>query len=614
MSKIFEYNGSQMIDQVTGSALTNNGVEIKRTEKGLAGFFANDSLTLPANPDLSTIDFSFEAYVRTNGLSPSGFSQFIYDQRDSGSDGIRFEITDSDEVTVILNSVTIGPTTTTIKNGKYNHLVFTADRDGNGIVYINGVSSATVDISSAGDINVTTLAKIGTRSFTSNLHSFYGNIKDYTIYNSVLSQTDIRGLYQEFLHTFPLAETKKNFYYAKPTSLNEDGLVASYNMTPSSGKVLTDISNNGNNGTINGTLATTEGMSFDGVNDGVRVTTTGYNASQGSISCCFNIKNTYTTNSMIFTHSTASGGANRIYIWINSSNIIHIGLGDTSTISTGVNADGKHTVTMTWDNGDYFGYVDGVETNQGTYTNLSSIHSFATIGNFFDGLSGFYKDEVIDLKIYDSVKSPQEAKNYHNSFANQVYYRNTFAHDQADGTNILPDGMIAGTGSYKIDTDTDGNNYLECTSSGTIAYQSEQAYGTWEFDFYKGETSNPTISFISSDTSPRTSGDYSIVFTANEEIYFVKDGGTYPFYTAGGYITLNTWYRLKITRTTDGEFTVWIRGGSFGDVYTLVDTTGGSGTNPVTDTTYTESKYTVLDLDAGDRISDIIYRKGVAQS
>jgi hypothetical protein len=38
----------------------------------------------------------------------------------------------------------------------------------------------------------------------------------------------------------------------------------------------------------------------------------------------------------------------------------------------------------------------------------------------------------------------------------------------------------------------------------------------------------------------------------------------------------------------------------------LVSVSGGSGTNPVTDNTFTTSNFLVLDLDVGDRIGKII--------
>ena len=73
-------------------------------------------------------------------------------------------------------------------------------------------------------------------------------------------------------------------------------------------------------------------------------------------------------------------------------------------------------------------------------------------------------------------------------------------------------------------------------------------------------------------------------------------------YSGASYLDINTWYKIKWKRTKSGVFTLYIKGGSFGDTYQLIDTTGGSGQNPVQDSTYTTSKYCVVDLDVGDKI------------
>jgi hypothetical protein len=46
---------------------------------------------------------------------------------------------------------------------------------------------------------------------------------------------------------------------------------------------------------------------------------------------------------------------------------------------------------------------------------------------------------------------------------------------------------------------------------------------------------------------------------------------------------------------------MYIRGGSFGNEFVLVS----ASTNPITDTTYTTSNYTVLTMKSGDRIGEI---------
>ena len=58
-------------------------------------------------------------------------------------------------------------------------------------------------------------------------------------------------------------------------------------------------------------------------------------------------------------------------------------------------------------------------------------------------------------------------------------------------------------------------------------------------------------------------------------------------------------YDIRITRSATGVFTSYIKGGAFAD-WTLIDPTGGSGTNPVTDNTHTTSCCATIDMDAGD--------------
>ena len=318
-----------------------------------------------------------------------------------------------------------------------------------------------------------------------------------------------------------------------------------------------------------------------------------------------------------------------------------------------------------------------------------------------------------------------------------------------------------GTGDYKVgelaaqdavlkDLDI-GTHFLECTSAGTIATQSKQAYGTWEFDINKGADGNNYVIGIIQSGLTVDSGYRFRMSASDGVIRFQKDTGSIAI-TAASYIDINTDYRIKIARlksegvfkdietlqvsdcenmpatytydnftsngrygfdaertsvargiagtadeisivdtkkylvefdcqgtfttsqtirlksafngtnssnevsfsngrnsiiltsilTTTGvlefktegvcdftisgltirriydadTFAVFIKGGSFGDTetgWTLVDTTGGSGTNPVNDSTYTTSAYMVADLDAGDLITNIITTNEVEQ-
>ena len=195
------------------------------------------------------------------------------------------------------------------------------------------------------------------------------------------------------------------------------------------------------------------------------------------------------------------------------------------------------------------------------------------------------------------------------------------------------------TGTYKVDElsaqdsvikDLDiGTHFIENTSAGTIALQSKQAYGTWEWDMRNNN--NPLVNFISTLTSIVGTDAYYLTFFGTERIQL----GRYDFgsaveiaTTATNYIVDNTWYRLKVARLQSegvfkdigngvvypaNSFAVFIKGGSFGNIWTLVDITGGSKTNPVVDATYTTSEFFVADLDAGDKFTNLRTQTQVEQ-
>jgi len=170
-------------------------------------------------------------------------------------------------------------------------------------------------------------------------------------------------------------------------------------------------------------------------------------------------------------------------------------------------------------------------------------------------------------------------------------------------------GWTVSSGAYTVDTLTNplsSNRYnLKCTTAGVIYIPCNQAYGSWEFDIYKKSDANQIIvSFISRPSSARATGSYSLLLWSDERAYLNRNTTDF-FYTNASYFANSTWYRIKITRNWNGQFYVYIKGGSFGSNYVLVSVTGGVGANPATDNTYTSSNYFVLDSDADDRITNI---------
>ncbi|NCP72303.1 hypothetical protein GW835_02840 [archaeon] len=129
-----------------------------------------------------------------------------------------------------------------------------------------------------------------------------------------------------------------------------------------------------------------------------------------------------------------------------------------------------------------------------------------------------------------------------------------------------------------------------------------------EFDLKLNSGIAPDVALAASVTSGLYSNSVQSIVGRNSFILTASNSitGILRFYNSStesaDYEVSNLTIRRIYPKDT---FAVFIKGGEFGDDWTLVDTTGGSGTNPVTDSTYTTSNYFVADLDAGDRIANV---------
>jgi hypothetical protein len=146
---------------------------------GTTGYINLASETL----NLSTTDFTFDCWV--NSLAASGF---IFDKRDSGADGFLFFLANNIPTAQINGNNIVGGA---LSINTWYHLLFTADRDGNGIFYVNGSAGTPVSIAAFGNLNITAKARIGARSFTSALNFYKGNLDETGIWNRVLTPTEI---------------------------------------------------------------------------------------------------------------------------------------------------------------------------------------------------------------------------------------------------------------------------------------------------------------------------------------------------------------------------------------------------------------------------------------
>lgn len=173
-------------------------------------------------------------------------------------------------------------------------------------------------------------------------------------------------------------------------------------------------------------------------------------------------------------------------------------------------------------------------------------------------------------------------------------------------TYSTADTLIDGTdlriesGSWKIIDDIyNGEKVkaLQCVSSGTVSFSTssilkqtpaEAAYGEWEFVASKAESSNLVFVFVAEALTGTVAQTltYNFLHNTSEEID-LRQGGAAIIDGGATVYPKDTYYRVKITRTSAGVFTLYIN-----------DTLIGSATN----TTYTLANYVRIDIDTGDKI------------
>lgn len=479
-----------------------------------------------------------------------------------------------------------------VADTKWHCFIFTIDGGtqtsiNNAKMYVDNIERVQVVAESSGTPNArNTFVYTGGSNSVSPIGKYDSRIK---VYDHVLTSKEREREQIEFEAAQPLTYQKRQLQLSKPTELKQQGLIAAYNKIRSG--LYNDLSVSGKHGVITNCLSTVKGVRLHGINSKIVLGNIG---NVKSISFRIKLK---TTTQPILEKASNSG-------------LIHVSNGTlTSTDFANKYINGVAGTTITanqWHN---------VTLTSSTDVNFSA----ATLGLNNTTYGAF---EIEDLRFYSNTLSLQEIKAYHNSF-NEVILQESFD-DMTVGSSRLPNGWIKNGGSFVCGENTTndpviklirkGTKYLKCVTAGIVAIPYKQAYGTLEWDWYKGGDNNEMLFSITSPTikgSLDTLNNYFISITTQESIGLIKNGGiNWLFLTKTSYINNNTWYRIRITRTTSGVFTIYILGGNFTD-WTLVSTTGGSGTNPTTDNTYTTSSYFVIDIDANDRVGNILIQSQI---
>lgn len=174
-------------------------------------------------------------------------------------------------------------------------------------------------------------------------------------------------------------------------------------------------------------------------------------------------------------------------------------------------------------------------------------------------------------------------------------------------------GFKINSGTWKI-SDDGTDRWLECVTNGIAYIPLLRAYGTFQFDLYNNGVNSDVLFIADTVGGPTATGQdgYHVRFSSTQSLSLresTNGSAASLSVSSGSYVAATTKYSIRVTRTAAGVFTYYVRGGAYTS-WTTIDSSG-AGTNPVTDTTTTSSKYFVCDIDAGDKISNIKIFEGV---
>jgi hypothetical protein len=144
-------------------------------------------------------------------------------------------------------------------------------------------------------------------------------------------------------------------------------------------------------------------------------------------------------------------------------------------------------------------------------------------------------------------------------------------------------GVRVVSGTWKISEDSDNQKWIECVTAGVASTPMTQAFGTWEFDFcFKRRTDSSFINLLSTFRGARNNvnnSGYSFYASTSNWIELARitaGAGTALTRTSADYITEETKYTLRITRSNLGVFTTYIKGGAFTKWTQLVTDSGSN--------------------------------------
>ncbi len=581
MSRIFTFNSKRngsYISSVDNAVSVSTNGEFRSMEKGLSWY--NDGtaiIDMGTTYTVSRLSGTIEVWFKADIDFEAG-DRWLLGYNSGGNSYLGFGATGDLE----LESNTaadfwLDHDKTNFVPNKWYHLLVVAD-GGTVKNYLNNVLIETTT-----PTNDVTFQYIGNYSATN--RDFFGHIGQVMLDDQPYTERQRADSFETFLNAGPLGEELYPRFSSemKASDLsNEIGIVAAYNFKEAGND--TDVSGSGENGVVSGNpMLTVNGKKFNGIVDKELL-----GDLEDVKTIAFRFKPATTTEQIL------EGAAN--------DKLIHVNAG-----------------TLTYAEYD-IAYVDGITTDtivadqwqNVVITSSTNVDNSAVTLALNNTTYGEF--EIEDLRFFSTEWSAEQAADYHSEFAKRVVLNRIPG--EYNAISNVPFGMSVQSGAYSTQElvaqdgvlkELDiGTKYILCDSEGLVSVPNTNMPG--EIEFYINKGSDASIPFIYPILDRQIDVDdasgYYLSITGGEGMVFQRvDPGanTNLFTTAAFYIAINTWYEIKITRDLSGEFLVKIKGGAFGNQYVAIDVIGGSGDNPVTDSTHNETKYLVLNFDADDK-------------
>ena len=378
----------------------------------------NDINFLKAHPASDNV--TIETWMNAAAFS-SGAIQTLFSHTIAGTGSLRLEFDNNKLRANLSNAYCFYDCPMTFTADKWYHIAVVYSKTGNAIqFYVNGALIHTVTVSSGPTILSSTF-KLG--SFNGTANYFNGKMGSFKMYTSARTAAEIVADFTSDKKRYGTLETTtastgtsaSSCYPISGLVMHLDaGNVASYS---GSGTTWTDISGNGNHGTlINGvgfTSSNNGALVFDGTNDYVSTPIDADLQAMPSTSWSGWFKRTGTSSNWQCIFGMEDGGWDRaLFIKANGYNL---SMGASSEWQTGASASPSawNHVVVIYDNGTMRFYLNGVEYTTGTSEGNHSSNGTFTIGaNQTGGIR--YGGIIAQVLVYDRALTTAEVQQIYN--------------------------------------------------------------------------------------------------------------------------------------------------------------------------------------------------------